>query len=48
MCSAETGEDTGKGTESGVFKERVSTYENLSKKAGLPTLRNRRLQDLMV
>ena len=31
-----------------VFKDSVSTYENLSKKAGLPTLRNRRLQDLMV
>ena len=31
-----------------VFKDSVSTYENLLKKARLPTLRNRRLQDLMV
>ena len=31
-----------------VFKNCVSTYENLLTKAGLPTLRNRRWQDLMV
>ena len=31
-----------------VFKDCVSTYENLLKKVGLPTLHNRRWQDLMV
>ena len=28
-----------------IFRDSVSTYENLLKKARLPTLRNRRLQD---
>ena len=31
-----------------IFRDSVSTYENLLKKARLPTLRNRRLQDCKI